>query len=575
MFTQNSFQRCEQQRSTYRFYIKKSLHPQAITSRYLRLIDLIILTIYPLSVYAASPREWGELRLKTRQKEYQTQRIQTPSLALIKGKQTPTIVTNQKDFFVHSIYLHGSSVLSKREKHRLFRAYLDRIVSSKDIQSLLQQITDLHHSQGYIMDRILLEDPQDLSHGLLQIRVYEYTLEGIAIQDGSMLTDKQILAAFPIQSGDHLNLYTLAQGLSNLNRLFSNNTRMTIVSGNQSHFKKVILSNQQHDLSRATLIYDKQGQKDTGEQRAGMTLEHDNLLGLNDTWYVNHTNAKAANAYSWQLGVPMGYWDLTYSGSYSDYHIFPTTSLKNFGTSKSHTIKARRVLRRRDRGITGASMSLGIKESISELNDIPLFNRDLTILRIGLDQTYQSKYGQLRWDATYVKGIDALGSEKNTSDIGSDEPHAQFEKFETSLSYYQPFRLFSFQSSIQAQWAYDPLFSTERMSLGSQSTVRGYSEWIASGDSGFYIRNQLTGTLSGLHKNKRLKQLRPYVFADVGKTYDLTDKSNYKLSGVGLGLRYDGPALTWDISYAKPWEQTINVSKNSEELYVSVRFKIW
>ncbi|KJZ42781.1 ShlB/FhaC/HecB family hemolysin secretion/activation protein, partial [Pseudomonas marginalis] len=72
---------------------------------------------------------------------------------------------------------------------------------------------------------------------------------------------------------------------------------------------------------------------------------------------------------------------------------------------------------------------------------------------------------------------------------------ARYRKYTATLSYLYPFKLwgesFSFSSLMTGQRSEDVLFSPQRMSLGGQSSIRGYKDQSLSGDSGGYWRNDL------------------------------------------------------------------------------------
>ncbi len=73
--------------------------------------------------------------------------------------------------------------------------------------------------------------------------------------------------------------------------------------------------------------------------------------------------------------------------------------------------------------------------------------------------------------------------------------NARYDKYSLTLSYLQPFQLwgerFSFDSLATGRRSEDVLFSPQRISLGGNSSVRGFKDQTLTGDSGGYWRNQL------------------------------------------------------------------------------------
>lgn len=97
-------------------------------------------------------------------------------------------------------------------------------------------------------------------------------------------------------------------------------------------------------------------------------------------------------------------------------------------------------------------------------------------------------------DLGMQQGIGAFGAQANRRTSAS-EPDARYRKYTATLSYLQPFKLwgesFSFSSLATGQRSEDVLYSTQRLSLGGSSSLRGYKDQFLSGDSGGYWRNDL------------------------------------------------------------------------------------
>ncbi len=128
---------------------------------------------------------------------------------------------------------------------------------------------------------------------------------------------------------------------------------------------------------------------------------------------------------------------------------------------------------------------------------------------------------------------------------GPGQADARYRKYTATLSYLQPFQIggesFSFSSLMTGQRSEDVLFSPQRMSLGGESSIRGYKDQSLAGDSGGYWRNDLRWS-----RPVTLEWLRP-VFGEYGTTlgYD---------QGVIRGDRYNG-------------DQHGRMSSNSLELF--------
>ncbi|MCG2968621.1 ShlB/FhaC/HecB family hemolysin secretion/activation protein, partial [Escherichia coli] len=75
----------------------------------------------------------------------------------------------------------------------------------------------------------------------------------------------------------------------------------------------------------------------------------------------------------------------------------------------------------------------------------------------------------------------------------------QFRKWSVSASFQRPVtdRVW-WLTSAYAQWSPDRLHGVEQLSLGGESSVRGFKEQYISGNNGGYLRNELSWSLFSL-----------------------------------------------------------------------------
>ena len=95
---------------------------------------------------------------------------------------------------------------------------------------MLQSLTNAYVERGYVTSRAVL-GPQDLSRGVLVIKIIEGRVESVGPDAASTMQPKQFLTIFPGVKGSVLQLRDIEQGLDQLNRLPSNNATMRIEPG--------------------------------------------------------------------------------------------------------------------------------------------------------------------------------------------------------------------------------------------------------------------------------------------------------------------------------------------------------
>lgn len=103
--------------------------------------------------------------------------------------------------------------------------------------------------------------------------------------------------------------------------------------------------------------------------------------------------------------------------------------------------------------------------------------------------------GIATFNPTFSRGMPWFGAESDGNKPG-DLPKAEFRKWSLSASFQRPLlNDLWWLSSLYGQWSPDRLYGSERLTLGGESSVRGFKEQYISGDNGGYWRNELNYAL--------------------------------------------------------------------------------
>lgn len=400
-------------------------------------------------------------------------------------------------FVISSIQLNGAEHLPASAKQQLTQPYLLRCLPLSQIQTLVQQVSDWYISRGYITSRAFLTE-QDLSLGQLDLQVLEGKLEKIELekQDARMLS-----MAFPGLKNKILNLRDIEQGMESINRLRKLPVQIEILPGTLPGYSIVNLTATPEFPLTAGIGFDNSGQKSTGTGQINGSLTANNLLGFADQWFISGARssdfASDHNARSVQadFSVPYGYWLLDYNYSYSDY--LTTINNQGFdwrsdGDSQIHHLTLSRVLFRNGDMKTGASLGLSHRIGRNYLNDTRLgSSRKLTSVMLGANHSQKIWAGFATLNPAYSRGVPWFGAE-NDADKSADVPRAGFNKWTLSGSYYLPLAQgWHYLTSFYGQWTPDRLYGSERLTIGGESSVRGFREQYLSGDKGGYWRNEI------------------------------------------------------------------------------------
>lgn len=409
----------------------------------------------------------------------------------------------------------------------------------------------------------------------------------------------RIAAAKTIREGDILEVDRIQNTLNGLNRVSSNKAKAELVPGRKPATSDVQITNQVNDTFRLYGGYDTQSIEGVDKLRFGITAEKDNLIGINDTWGLTLKSGVDTDELSGNVAVPIGNVTLRLNGDWSENMIdlgplselFMTTWAVNAGADWIvHSSKTERLV---------ADFSIGHREQNRYINGFALTDQRVSPLQAGLSYSHFFEQGSITARLGASRGLSIFNAAEDPDDIDRAIPHNQFTKLDASLSGSYVFPgVASVSSSVSSQWSPSALYSDDQMTIGSRSTVRGFSNGSLKADIGAVWRNELafalpvdwllgpsTGTKGSVVTPSQpsewprmvLSRLNPYVFVDAGLGRDIANGFNgYRVSS-GLGLRYGGPRLSFDVGYAWRLDEdgrSQRARDETGELYMSLRLKV-
>ncbi|MFQ6346122.1 ShlB/FhaC/HecB family hemolysin secretion/activation protein [Pseudomonas sp. R11F] len=467
---------------------------------------------------------------------------------------TPTGPADTRCFPIKAIELSGAEALSEGERNRLIKPYIDQCLGVPQLNEVLKVITDRYLAKGLVTSRAYLPQ-QDLSSGHLKIQVVEGKLESLKGAEGSGITDRQLAMSFPGKQGELLNLREIEQMVDQLNRLPSNQAQMELAPGKAVGGSDVLVKNTPQKPWRVGLSRHNGGQRSTGEQQWGASLDWDNPLGLADQLSLRgghdavSDHQKTSRNSMLNYSLPFGWWNLTYSYTESEYRSRAEANnftFKQTGDSQNHQLRLERVIHRD--ALSKTSLSTGVAylrtNNFIEDSKLAVSSNRLSEAQFGINHGRRIGESFLNIDLGMQDGIGAFDAQANHHPKPG-QADARYRKYTATLSYLYPFKLWgeslSFSSLMTGQHSEDVLFSPQRMSLGGQSSIRGYKDQMLAGDSGGYWRNDLRWS-------------RPVTWAWLQPV----------LSEYGTSLGYDQGVISRDRYNA---EQHGRMSSNSVELF--------
>jgi hemolysin activation/secretion protein len=460
-------------------------------------------------------------------------------------KQSTPVVTNaipdneMPCFMMTNIVLVGDSadkfqfalneVLSSKPTSQAdiqTKPILGRCLGVVGINAVMARVQNAIIAKGFVTTRVLAA-PQDLKTGVLQLTIVPGRVNAVRFTSDS---SKRAHAwnAVPINTSDMLNLRDIEQALENFKRVPTAEADIQIEpasaasenpvnsNANQPGLSDVVIKYQQRFPFRISLSLDDGGSDTTGKYQGGATLSGDNLLTLNDLFYVNYNHdlgggddgKRGNDGYSAHYSIPWDYWQLSFTTSSNDFYQSVAGINQNFifsGTSQNAEFKLNRLVYRNSINKTNVSVKGFLRKSNNFIDDteIEVQRRRTAGWELGLNQTWYVGKAVLDYNLAYRRGTGAESSLKAPEEP-FDEGTSRMQLLLGDLSLTVPFEItapwskdgrrqsMQYSANLRGQANYTPLTPQDRFSIGNRYTVRGFDgQQTLVADHGWLIRNEL------------------------------------------------------------------------------------
>ncbi len=441
---------------------------------------------------------------------------------------------------VDSDYLLDRSTLQV-----LSQTFEGSCIDARLIGDVLTAISDDFIDQGYVTTRPYLLE-QNISDGEIEIAVLIGSVEAV-IDAASGESNASIAGAFAFNN-KVLNLRELETSLEVIERPRSIQASFEIIPGSQQGSSVVAIKTT--ETSPFHLELGANARTDIDPQLS-VRATFDNLFNINDIVEYRYNSGDIYQVYDsdrsreLDYSVAFGSYLLSYLHSDISYRRRVqgfSGSLLAEGDSVSDQLRLGKLLGRSQSYRLNMSIGLELEDSrnLFEGEVIDVSSYKTSKAEIALRHDWFTAWGQLFSRYSYQQGLDSFGARDdrffNAEDGNDSDARLQFKKhtLEGQLYYYLPQPGWEIDFTLHGQFSKDRLYDADKLFLGSESTVRGYTSAFA-GSNGWYARSDLV---------KRLQSL----------TNPFSEKSLSKLISLSLGIDYgeirceaDNPDLCGEI----------------------------
>lgn len=455
---------------------------------------------------------------------------------------------NGTSFYIKQIQLDGvPKELSFLNK--IARKHEQKHVTVSNITNIRNAFQRKLLDKGYVTSQVYIPE-QNLNAGTLQFMVMPGRVEDIRYSDSSAHGPWR--TAFPVRPGDILNIRDVEQGLEQMKRVSSQSVTMKLLPGTSVGTSIIELSIKQDKPVHGSISFDNSGLESTGVYQGSFTSSFDQVFRANDTFTMSLSgdlsgsgSIKGTRAASLNYVIPHGKDTFSLSFSKSRYHQTIQSNPYDFIYSgKSTTMKAKwnHVWSRTQREKRAFDISISTRHNHRFINDmeIPVQALRTTSMEFGVSNRKYIGNATLYTRLGFQWGIGALGAQpEHKASVAMGGPTSRYHMWLVDVDYRKPFimghRPASFTSSFHGQWVQGGkrLYSVDTINIGNRYSIYGFDgEYTLMGDSGWYVRNEVSSVIPRLNTEV-------YLGLDVGAVYGKSTEAlvGRTIAGTALGIR--------------------------------------
>ena len=455
---------------------------------------------------------------------------------------------NGTSFYIKQIQLDGvPKELSFLNK--IARKHEQKHVTVSDITNIRNAFQRKLLDKGYVTSQVYIPE-QNLNAGTLQFMVMPGRVEDIRYSASSAHGPWR--TAFSVRPGDILNIRDVEQGLEQMKRVSSQSVTMKLLPGTSVGTSIIELSIKQDKPVHGSISFDNSGLESTGVYQGSFTSSFDQVFRANDTFTMSLSgdlsgsgSIKGTRAASLNYVIPHGKDTFSVSFSKSRYHQTIQSNPYDFTYSgKSTTMKAKwnHVWSRTQREKRAFDISISTRHNHRFINDmeIPVQALRTTSMEFGVSNRKYIGNATLYSRLGFQWGIGALGAQpEHKASVAMGGPTSRYHMWLVDVDYRKPFimghRPASFTSSFHGQWVQGGkrVYSVDTINIGNRYSIYGFDgEYTLMGDSGWYVRNEVSSVIPRLNTEV-------YLGLDVGAVYGKSTEAlvGKTIAGTALGVR--------------------------------------
>lgn len=450
------------------------------------------------------------------------------------GKQSAQIGLETTSFFVNDVTFEGNNLVDTATLSALATSFKGKQTNLDELTQLVERVNQAYWDKGYLTTQAVIP-PQDVSYGNLKIQIYEGKLGKLNLDGNKYTRSSVIMNQVDLKEGDVINFRDLEKNLNRVNTQNRYNLKASLAPGAQTGETDVTIKVADPNPWQVTPTFDNQGRPFIGYYRSGIEVANSNLTGHGDRAQVGFNRSEGANTVLGSYTTPIGKYgtEVGVLGGYSNVDL-EGLAAKVEGEAYNASAFVQQPLNKR------RTMLLDLAANYKHISS------DVDKVRVNTDEIRSASLGFSfnefdRWGRTYGRVANTVGA----TVLGGNWGFYKAEAYATRLFNLPYDNLLILRAS--GQYSPSDLPSAEGYAVGGAYSVRGYTEGLLVGDSGYTLSAEDRWAIPFLKNVSPWwhDRIRGAFFVDMGQTF--LDGSNVRRSafndnspilvGAGAGLR--------------------------------------
>lgn len=436
--------------------------------------------------------------------------------------------------FIRAVGVTNSKILSDTEIQSITDSVIGKYVTFDELEELVQNFNYVYASKGFVTARAFLP-PQTIDEGVVRINLVEGTVGEIEVENNKYTSDSYIKKRISSKEGDIFQIVELEQDILKFNK-YNDGVKLkaNLNKGEEIGTTDIKIIAEEKFPFHVMALMDNAGRKTIGELRGGLMAYTDSLFKQRDRLsFGSYASRHSVTPFA-DYNIPVNKYDgrvgFLFSSSYAEigegpYKMFDISSRSyNYSLYYSHPL-----IRKPNFELTSYTAA-NYKQASTAFGDYTINTDKVTSFETALSARYDTKRGIWYLNQGVYQAFP----------IFSDA--SKYFKYTGSL-----IRLHDFGHGIVGQfrgmYQYSPqdvIPYIDQFQAGGLATIRGYSEGLLIGKSGYILSGEVLFPIAPQNitiKRKKEKREIPFIGKYVKAVAFIDHAGIYPFKGEGPGAQ--------------------------------------